>query len=136
MKEIERAREIGMKLMEELAKKAEECSTPSELATIIHAYMELIRVSGVRISDGSPTAAEEILWRLVFLIINKSRIYTEPSPSGKATDFDSVTRGFESRRLSHETGTCNYVSACFNYSYLSRVILLRCNDIHKKECKR
>ena len=55
MKEIERAREIGMKLMEELAKKAEECSTPSELATIIHAYMELIRVSGVRISDGSPS---------------------------------------------------------------------------------
>ena len=47
-------------------------------------------MSGVRISDGSPTAAEEILWRLVFLIINKSRIYTEPSPSGKATDFDSV----------------------------------------------
>lgn len=44
MEEIERAREIGMKLMEELAKKAEECSTPSELATIIHAYMELIRV--------------------------------------------------------------------------------------------
>jgi hypothetical protein len=28
-------------------------------------------VSGVRISDGSPTAAEEILWRLVFLIIIK-----------------------------------------------------------------
>ena len=50
-------------------------------------------MSGVRISDGSPTAAEEILWRLVFLIINKSRIYTEPSPSGKATDFDSVIGG-------------------------------------------
>ena len=93
-------------------------------------------MSGVRISDGSPTAAEEILWRLVFLIINKNRIYTEPSPSGKATDFDSVTRGFESRRLSHETGTCNYVSACFNYSYLSRVMLLRYNDMHTKEFKR
>ena len=28
-----------------------------------------------------------------------------PSPSGKATDFDSVIRGFESRRPSQQKGT-------------------------------
>ena len=31
--------------------------------------------------------------------------YIGLSPSGKATDFDSVTRGFESRQPSHEKST-------------------------------